>query len=240
MLLAVLVVGDQIAEDRGWAIGDTVDMTFVDGASLTVTVEAIIDQTVAIPPMIAAYDTVAPHGVGLDHLVLVSGSSATLTTVDSTLATTPTATSTTVDEYAASLAGSLDTLLTLVIGFLGLAVVIAVLGIATTIGLSVHERTAELGVLRAVGMSRGQLKRSIRLESIVVALFGTVLGLAMGVGFTWAALTTLDDDGFTAPVVPTQTLVLITIGALLAGTVAAALPARRAARKPVLDAIHAD
>lgn len=235
-----IVVGDQIAADQGWNVGDTIEMTFVDRASLTVTVEAIIDQTMAIPPMIAAYDTVAAHGVGLDHLVLVSGSSATLTTVDSTLATVPTATSATIDEYAASLAGSLDTLLTLVIGFLGLAVVIAVLGIATTIGLSVHERTAEFGVLRAVGMSRRQLKRSIRLESIVVAVFGTVLGLAMGVGFTWAALTTLDDDGFVAPVVPTQTLVLITAGALIAGTVAAALPARRAARKPVLDAIHAD
>src|SRR5690606_14922797 len=124
---------------------------------------------------------------------------------------------------------------TMVIGFLGLAVVIAVLGIATTIGLAVHERTRELGVLRAVGMSRRQIRRAIRLESITIALFGTVLGMAMGIGFTAAVLTTLADDGFASPVVPLSTMVVIAAGAVIAGTVAAALPARRASRLPVLD-----
>jgi len=126
----------------------------------------------------------------------------------------------------------------MVIGFLGLAVVIAVLGIATTIGLSVHERTRELGMLRAVGMSRRQVKRVIRLESITIAVFGTMLGMVMGLGFTAAVLTTLADDGFVSPVLPVSTMAAIAAGAVIAGTVAAALPARRASRLPILDAIR--
>ena len=109
--------------------------------------------------------------------------------------------------------------------------------IATTIGLSVHERTKELGVLRAIGMERRQVRRSIRLEAVVIALFGTVLGLVMGLGFTAAIISTLGDDGFGTPTVPIATLAIIVIGAIGAGTVAAALPARTAARRPVLDAI---
>ena len=181
---------------------------------------------------------VAGHGNGLDRSVFVSGDTTALTAAEAAIADTPTALLDTVDGYASSLAESLDAILTMVIGFLGLAVVIAVLGIATTIGLSVHERTRELGVLRAVGMSRRQVRRAIRFESITIALFGTVLGTVMGVGFTGAVLSTLSDDGFAAPVVPLPTLVVIAAGAVLAGTVAAALPARRAARLPVLDAIR--
>jgi putative ABC transport system permease protein len=171
-------------------------------------------------------------------MVLVAGDQAALAAAETAIAGAPTAILDSVEGYAASLAGPLDAILTMVIGFLGLAVVIAVLGIATTIGLSVHERTRELGVLRAVGMSRRQLRRSIRLESITIALFGTILGMVMGLGFTAAVLSTLADDGFVAPVVPAATLVVVAIGAVLAGTLAAALPARRASRMAVLDAVR--
>ncbi|MEQ8718654.1 MAG: FtsX-like permease family protein [Acidimicrobiales bacterium] len=235
---AGLAIGDRVAEDRGWSVGDTVEMTFADGVSQLAVVGAIFEETTALPPVIAPYDTVAPHGDDLDRLVFVDAPSDALATVESILSTAPTVTVDTVDGYAASLAGSLDMVLTVVLGFLGLAVVIAVLGIATTVGLSVHERTRELGVLRAVGMSRRQLRRSIRLESIAIALFGTLLGMAMGIGFTWALLTTLVDDGLASPVVPAGALVAVTVGALLAGTIAAALPARRAARIAVLDAVR--
>jgi putative ABC transport system permease protein len=233
-----LAIGDRIAEDRGWTIGDSVDITFADQTTTTLTVGAVFDQTTALPPVIAPYGTIAEHGNDLDRLLFVNAPEAALPAVEALLAAAPTIIIDTVDGYAASLAGTLDMVLSLVLGFLGLAVVIAVLGIATTIGLSVHERTRELGVLRAVGMSRRQLRRSIRLESIVIALFGTVLGMAMGVGFTWALLSTLADDGFAAPVVPLATLMAITLGALLAGTMAAALPARRASRMAVLDAVR--
>ena len=235
-----LTVGDRLAESRDWTVGDVVAVTFPDGVEDQITVTAVIEQTLSFPSIIAPYQVVAEHGDALDRAVFVTGDDAALAAAEVALADAPTAILDTVDGYAASLAGPLDMMLTLVMGFLGLAIVIAVLGIATTIGLSVHERTRELGVLRAVGMSRRQVKRAIRLESITIAVFGTVLGMAMGLGFTAAALSTLSDDGFVAPVVPVQALVSIGVGAVVAGVVAAALPARRASRLPVLDAIRTE
>lgn len=234
-----IIVGDDLAERRKWAIGDRVPVEFPDGATTTFEVAAIIEQSNALPAIIAPYQSVAPHGIGLDQIVLLSGSDRAIDAVEAALAGQPTAAVGDVDTYADSLVGELDTVLNLVLGLLGLAVVIAVLGIATTIGLSVHERTRELGVLRAIGMERHQVRRSIRLEAVVIALFGTVLGLAMGLGFTAAVISTLGDDGFGSPTVPTTTLAAIVIGAIAAGIVAAAIPARRAARRPVLDAIAA-
>ncbi|TDT14572.1 putative ABC transport system permease protein [Ilumatobacter fluminis] len=236
-----LAVGDQLAADQGWSVGDSVDITFTDGTSEQLPIGAILDEGAALEPIVAPYDLVAAHGIGLDRLLFIdAGDDAAIAAVEAVTDQMPTATVETVSELSAAIAGTFDTLLTIVLGFLGLAIVIAVLGIATTIGLSVHERTRELGVLRAVGMSRSQLRRSIRLEAIVIALFGTAVGAALGIGGTWALLTTLGDDGFASPVLPIGPLVGTAIGAILAGTAAAALPAHRAARRPVLDAIRAD
>ena len=235
-----IVIGDDLADERELTVGDRIPVLFGDGASTSFEVTAVVEQTNALPALVAAYDAVAPHGIGLDRVVLLSGAPDAVAEVDALLAGQPTATVESIDEYAESLAGALDTVLNLVLGLLGLAVVIAVLGIATTIGLSVHERTRELGMLRAIGMERRQVRRSIRLEAVVIALFGTVLGLAMGLGFTAAAISTLADEGFGAPTVPVSTLVAVVLGAMVAGTLAAALPARTAARRPVLDAIATD
>lgn len=234
-----IVVGDDLADERSWTIGETIPVLFGDGTTTRFEVTAIVEQTNALPMLVAAYDAVASHGIGLDRVVLLTGDADAIAGLEPALAGQPTATVDDIDAYADSLVGALDTVLNLVLGLLGLAVVIAVLGIATTIGLSVHERTRELGVLRAIGMERRQVRRSIRLEAIVIALFGTVLGLAMGLGFTAAVISTLADDGFGTPTVPVPTLITIVIGAIAAGTVAAALPARAAARRPVLDAITA-
>ena len=235
-----VVIGDDLAEERDWSIGERITLLFPDGAQSSMQVTGVIEQTNALPAIVAPYTSIAPHGIGLDQAVFLVGDADALAAVDAALAAQPTATVDTVDEYADSLVGALDTVLNLVLGLLGLAVVIAVLGIATTIGLSVHERTRELGVLRAIGMERRQIRRSIRLEAVVIALFGTVLGLVMGLGFTAAVISTLGDEGFGTPTVPVSTLVVIGIGAVAAGTVAAALPARTAARRPVLDAIATD
>jgi len=231
------VVGDDLAEARDWSTGQRIAVVFPDGTRSAFEVTGVIEQTNALPTIVMPYATVAPHGIGLDRAVFLTGDADAVAAAEAALAGQPTAMVDTVDDFAESLVGALDTVLNLVLGLLGLAVVIAVLGIATTIGLSVHERTRELGVLRAIGMERRQVRRSIRLEAVVIALFGTVLGLVMGLGFTAAAISTLGDDGFGAPTVPTSTLVAIVVGAIAAGTLAAALPARRAARRPVLDAI---
>jgi putative ABC transport system permease protein len=115
--------------------------------------------------------------------------------------------------------------------------VIAVLGIVNTLALSVIERTREVGLLRAIGLGRGQLRRMIRLEAIVIAVLGAVLGVGMGIAFGLALMTSLADDGLEVIVVPGWQLLGYVLAAGLVGVLAAVFPARRAARLDVLRAI---
>ncbi|MFI0980342.1 ABC transporter permease [Streptomyces sp. NPDC021093] len=128
-------------------------------------------------------------------------------------------------------------LLYLVYGLLGLAIVIAVLGVVNTLALSVVERTREIGLLRAIGLSRVQLRRMIRLESIVIAVFGAVLGLVLGLVWGVAMSRVLALQGMTAFAVPWSTVVAVVVGSVVVGLVAAVLPALRASRMNVLTAI---
>jgi putative ABC transport system permease protein len=130
-----------------------------------------------------------------------------------------------------------DQLLGLIYALLALAILIALLGIGNTLGLSILERTRELGVMRAVGMTRPQLRAAIRWESVVIAVQGTVLGLVVGVFFGWVLVRALRDEGLLAFSVPVASLAFIVILAVIAGVLAAVLPARRAARLKVLRAI---
>jgi putative ABC transport system permease protein len=118
-----------------------------------------------------------------------------------------------------------------------LAVVIALLGIANTLALSIFERTRELGLLRAVGMSRAQVRSTIRWESIIIAVFGTTLGLAIGTFFGWAIVHAMADQGIDTLTIPVTSLAIVTGIAAVAGAVAAVLPARRAAKLDVLEAL---
>ncbi len=144
------------------------------------------------------------------------------------------------DEFVASQTEQVDQILNLVYVLLALAVVIALLGIANTLALSIFERTRELGLLRAVGMTRGQLRSAVRWESVIIALLGTFLGLVIGLGFSRALVAALGDEGITIYDVPVGQLVVIAIIAAVAGVAAALLPARRAARLDVLRAIAAE
>ena len=130
-----------------------------------------------------------------------------------------------------------DQLLNAVNGLLVLSVLIAVLGIVNTLALSVVERVRELGLLRAVGLQRRQLRRMIRVESVIIAVYGAVLGLALGTAFGGALVAALHDQGVTEFSVPFGRLLLLVVFAGLAGVLAAALPARRAARLDVLAAV---
>jgi putative ABC transport system permease protein len=131
----------------------------------------------------------------------------------------------------------INQLLGLISALLALALIIAFTGIANTLALSVFERTREIGVLRAVGMSRGQVRSMIRWEAVIVTVFGAVLGTAVGVFFGWALVAALKDQGITDLAVPGGQLVVYVIVAALLSLVAAILPARRAARLDVLAAI---
>ena len=128
-------------------------------------------------------------------------------------------------------------LLGLVYAMLALAIVIALLGIGNTLALSILERTRELGLMRAVGMTRSQLRSTVRWESVVIALQGTLIGLAVGVFFGWALVQALSDEGINRLEIPFVNLAVVVVLAGLAGVVAAIPPARRAARLDVLRAI---
>ena len=131
-------------------------------------------------------------------------------------------------------------MLTIIYALLGLAVIIAILGIINTLALSVIERTREIGLLRAVGLSRRQLRSMLRLESVVIAILGATLGVILGVSFGIAIQRALADDGFSALRIPWLQLVVFLLVAGLVGVLASVWPGRRAARMQVLDAIAAE
>ena len=141
------------------------------------------------------------------------------------------------DEFREEVEGDLDSLLVIINVFLFLAIVIALLGITNTMALSVLERTREIGLMRAIGMSRRQTRSLIRLEAGVVSLFGAILGVLIGVVFGWLAVIAIPDSIIDRLSIPVPTLVIYVIIATVAGLIAASLPARRAARLNILDAI---
>ena len=120
---------------------------------------------------------------------------------------------------------------------LALSVIVSLFGMINTLALSVFERTRELGMLRAVGMTRRQVRRMVRHESVITALIGAALGLPLGV-FLAALVTQALSQYDVGMVLPVPTLAAFTLVAVLAGVAAAILPARRASRLNVLDALH--
>ena len=130
----------------------------------------------------------------------------------------------------------MNTLLGVVYALLALAVIVSLFGIVNTLALSIHERTRELGLLRAIGASRRQVRRMVRYESVITALIGAVLGLVLGVIFAVIVSRPLADEGFVLAI-PVGTLLVLLVLAAIAGVVAAIGPARRASRLDVLEAL---
>jgi putative ABC transport system permease protein len=143
-------------------------------------------------------------------------------------------------QFEKSQTAQVNQLLGLVYALLGLAVIIALLGIVNTLMLSVFERTHEIGLLRAVGMKRRQIRAMIRAESVIIAVFGAIIGIVIGTGLGVALVSSLRSQGITDTVVPVSRLVLFLILAGVLGLIAASWPARRAAKLDVLAAIASD
>jgi putative ABC transport system permease protein len=238
-----LGVLQRTATNNNWHVGDEVTLTFAETGAQHFTValiyglqnplgdytisEQAFEANVAHPNDQAAFVIDAPG---------VSESTARAA-IEGVLKATPTARLHTPAEFKADVAGQIDKLLSLIYVLLFLAVVIALFGIANTLALSVVERRRELGLLRAVGMQRSQVRASVRWEAALIALLGAAVGTALGLGFGWALVTAMDSGGIDHLAIPGMRLVVIALVATVAGVAAAALPARRAARLDVLRAI---
>ncbi len=143
-------------------------------------------------------------------------------------------------EFKAKQQQSIDQFVNLIYALLFLAVIIAGIGIANTLALSIVERTREIGLLRAVGMTRSQLKSTIRWEAVIIALLGTVLGLVIGLFFGWAIVQALREQGINKFAPPGAQLVVIVLIAALLAVLFAYFPARRAAKLDVLKAVSTE
>ncbi len=151
----------------------------------------------------------------------------------------PTLDALTKDEFAEKFVGQINQLVNMIYAFLAFALLVSLLGISTTFTLTVQERRRELGMMRAVGATRRQIRRLIRTEAILTGLLGAVLGTAIGLGFGALVARLLADDGF-GYTVPVVTIVVIVVLAAIVAAVAAAIPARRASRVDVVEAVSAE
>ncbi|MBP2053857.1 ABC-type lipoprotein release transport system permease subunit [Streptomyces griseochromogenes] len=233
---------------QGLHPGDTARLTFTDGRTRNFTVRAVYGRSELAGDYVITRAAWAPHRTqDSDRLIAVTfghgvSADAGKAAVKATAARYGNPEVQTRDEYAQSSAGGIDMMLTLVYALLALAVVIALLGIANTLTLALHERTRELGLLRAVGQTRAQLRAMVRWESVLVAAFGTAGGLGLGAFLGWVLVRASDgasDTAFAFALAPARLAVVALVG-LMAGALAGLRPARRAARLDVLRAIAAE
>lgn len=241
-----IVVDRQIAESEDLAIGDAVTVTFPGGRQAALTVDAVSnDQAVLGVWTITArtYSSLAAEqlesmvGIGLEDGVAPTE---VRPAIEAAADAYPTVVVQDRGEFTDSLTGQVSGFLNFIYGLLALSVIIAVIGIANTISLSVYERTHELGLLRAVGMSRRQVRSSIRWESMLVALLGTAIGLVVGVALSYAVVEALSRSGLTVYRLPVASLVVVVVVGGLLGVLAALRPASRAAKLDVLRAIASE
>ena len=130
-----------------------------------------------------------------------------------------------------------DQLLNLLYGLLAMSVVISLFGIVNTLVLAVYERTREIGLLRAIGTSRRQVRATVRMPSVITSIIGALMGIVVGVVFAWVVTTRFAGQGITFSI-PGGQLVVFLVLAVIVGVIAAILPARRAARIDILKAIQ--
>jgi putative ABC transport system permease protein len=238
-----VAISENQAKSKGFGLGDTVTMKF-QARDIKLKVVALFPSNPAVPgDYVVTPDTLAKGGLApLDAMVMVTkdpgaSTNAVRDEIEGVVKDLPTVTVKDPEGFAAEQRKQINQFLYLIYGLFGLSVIIAILGVINTLSLSVIERTREVGLLRAVGVSRRQLRTMIRLESVAVAVLGGVLGTVLGVLFGGLMVSALEEDGLTELSIPWLQLGVFLLLAAIAGVLAAVFPARRAARLNVLKAI---
>jgi putative ABC transport system permease protein len=239
-----IVVLDDVMADEGWKVGDTIPTAFATVGKVPLVIGGTFSENSLVGTnYVVSLDTFDQYfQQQLDALVMVKlapGADPTAVTASVEAATKEFGNIEVQDQTAfrEQQAGFIDQLVGLISALLAFAILIALFGIVNTLGLSIFERTRELGLLRAVGMSRKQVKRMIRWESVIIAIIGAFLGVVIGVFFGIALQQALANQGVTELVIPVGSLTVYVIFAALAGVLAAIWPARRAAKLDVLESI---
>lgn len=238
------VVSQMTADDHGIEVGDTVTVDGVKGA-VTGEVGAIVES------FLFPFDVFMPEEDGAELTVMNPSVNAIVVTTDGDVAAAKQSIIDAVDglyvftvydkdDLADMVVGQIDQLVTMLYAMLALSIVIAILGIINTLSLSISDRTREIGLLRAVGLSRRSVTSMIVTESLVMTLMGAILGVALGVPLGLALATYLADDMTIIFTIPWATLGFMAIISIIVGIIAALLPARKAAKLKILDAIAED
>jgi putative ABC transport system permease protein len=238
-----LAVKDTVAEAEGWTVGERVPMEFPRNGVQQIPLKAIYeDNSLNGDFLLGLPDYERGYADQADSQILIKAAPGVTpadsrAAIDRVMADFPNVTVRDQAEFRDEQARQIDQIINLFYSLLGLAIVIALFGIVNTLGLSIFERIRELGLLRAVGATRAQLRSMIRWEAVIIAVLGAVLGLAVGVFFGWTIVRALSGQGITEFTLPVGQLVGFVLAAALAGILAAVLPGRRAARIDVLRAI---
>lgn len=239
-----MLVERTIADERKWRVGTTVPGLYPDQSPATFKVVGIFaDNEVVTRPYIMSPAGYQPHATGdLVQRAFVDLDDGNLSQarqgVQTALQAYPGIQLKDRQDAKEDAREDIDQALNAILALLVLSIAIAAVGIINTLGLSVVERTREIGLLRAVGMGRRQIRSMVRYESVVIALFGATLGLALGVGLAVAVQHVLSANGMEVLDISPGRLGIYLLSAVLIGIVAAIWPAWRAARMNILDAIH--
>ncbi|MFI6491736.1 ABC transporter permease [Streptomyces sp. NPDC050564] len=243
-------VGSDYAKKHGVKLGDTLTVAFKDGETAKLKVAAITDDDVAIDKgaRYTSLETMKKYlpanKIPPNEIMFAKAKDGqekqAYAALKKSMEPYPQYQVRDQTDYKQELKDQIGQLLNMVYGLLALAIVVAILGVVNTLALSVVERTREIGLMRAIGLSRRQLRRMIRLESVVIALFGALLGLGLGMSWGATAQKLLALEGLKVLDIPWPTITYVFIGSAFVGLFAALVPAFRAGRMNVLNAIATD
>lgn len=241
-----VLIAQEMRDDDGVAVGDTITIVNPQSGEHEVTVVGVTNDKFFGAQLYGNdefYQQIVPDDARMTLALLVNASGdvdQTRADLEELVEALPMMDVMDQDELTDQTVSQISGMMNVLYAMLGLSLVIAVLSIVNTLAMAVMERTRELGLMRAVGLGNGQLTLMIIIESVLIAIFGTLLGLVLGVGLGSAVGMVLEDRGLSVLTIPWETLGWILVGTVVVGVIAALWPAYRALKQPVLDAVSSE